>query len=95
MAKPFPSPPPEFDKLPVDKQIDYVQSLWDRIAASPEQVPVPEWHRRVIRERLEAYNADSAAGRLWSEVRTDIEKNCGIVDLTDGAASHRPAAVRS
>ena len=55
------------------EQIDFVQSLWDRIAATPEQVPVPEWHRRIIRERLEAYHANPA-GRLWSDVRTDIER---------------------
>ena len=29
-------PPPRFDSLPVDEQIDYVQDLWDWIAARPE-----------------------------------------------------------
>jgi len=74
MAEILPTPPPEFDKLPVAEQIDYVQSLWDRIAASPEQVPVPEWHKRVIRERLEAYQANPNAGRPWADVRNDIER---------------------
>ena len=37
-----PLPPPGFDELPVDEKIDYLQSLWDRIAATPETVPVPE-----------------------------------------------------
>jgi len=73
MPKKNPNPPPGFDDLPVDEQIDYVQSLWDRIAASPARVAVPEWHRRIIRERLEAYKANSTAGRLWEEARRDIE----------------------
>lgn len=55
MSKMVPTPPPGFDDLSVEEQIDFVQSLWDRIAATPEQVPMPEWHRRIIRERLEAY----------------------------------------
>lgn len=42
MSEPIPSPPPGFDDLSVDERIDYVQSLWDRIPATPEQVPVPE-----------------------------------------------------
>ena len=42
MAKMVPTPPPGFDDLPVDEQIDFVQSLWDRIAATSEQVPVPD-----------------------------------------------------
>ena len=74
MSKMGPTPPPGFDDLPVDEQIDFVQSLWDRIAATSEQVPVPEWHRQIIREHLAAYNANPNAGRLWTDVRTDIER---------------------
>ena len=36
MANPVPLPPPGFDDLSVDEKIDYLQSLWDRIAATPE-----------------------------------------------------------
>lgn len=74
MSKIVPTPPPGFDDLPVDEQIDFVKSLWDRIAATAEHVPVPEWHRQIIRERLAAYNANPSAGRLWTDVRTDIER---------------------
>jgi putative addiction module component (TIGR02574 family) len=74
MSKKVPTPPPGFDDLPVDEQIDFVQSLWDRIAATSEQVPVPEWHKEVIRERLAAYKANPNAGRAWTDVRTDIER---------------------
>ncbi len=74
MSKIIPNPPPGFDDLSVGEQIDYVQSLWERIAASPEQVPVPEWHLRILRERMEAYKANPSAGRSWEEARTDIEK---------------------
>lgn len=69
-----PIPPPGFDDLSVDEQIDFVQSLWDQIAATAEQVPVPEWHRQVIRERVASYNANLSADRLWTDVRTDIER---------------------
>jgi len=46
MPQALPLPPPGFDALTVDEQIDYLQSLWDRIAAKPEQVPVPDWHEK-------------------------------------------------
>ena len=74
MSKMVPIPPPGFDDLSIDEQIDLVQSLWDRIAATAEQVPVPEWHREIIRERLAAYHASPSAGRLWTDVRPDIER---------------------
>ncbi|NJN70272.1 MAG: addiction module protein [Nitrospira sp.] len=43
--------------------MDFAQSLWDRIAAAPEEVPIPDWHRRIILERLEAYRTNPNAGR--------------------------------
>ncbi len=72
MSKPISSPPPGFDELTVDERIDFVQSLWDRIAATPEQVPVPEWHRRIIRERLASYRTNPDAGRSWADARAEI-----------------------
>ncbi|WP_342350091.1 addiction module protein [uncultured Nitrospira sp.] len=74
MSKIIPTPPSGFDDLSVEEQIDFVQSLWDRIASTPEQVPVPEWHRQILLERLEAYRANPTAGRPWEDVRADIDR---------------------
>ena len=69
MLKPVALPPPGFDELSVEEQIEYVQSLWDRIAATPEQVPVPEGHRQILDERLKDYEANPEAGDSWDVVR--------------------------
>jgi putative addiction module component (TIGR02574 family) len=74
MSKSLPLPPPGFDDLPVEDKLDYVQSLWDRIAEHPEQLPVPEWHLRVIEDRLAAHQADPAAARPGDEVRAGINE---------------------
>jgi putative addiction module component (TIGR02574 family) len=70
-------PPPGFDDLPVEDQIEYVQSLWERIAAKPDQVPVPEWHRQVLDERLAADQANREGTRPWEEVRDEIRPRLG------------------
>ena len=72
MAQKIPNPPPGFDDLSPDDQIDYIQSLWDRIAAKPDQVPVPDWHRQVIRQRMADQEARPSEGRAWDEVRHEI-----------------------
>lgn len=72
MAQPVPIPPPGFDDLPVDEKLDYVQALWERIAAKPEGVPVPDWHRGVLDERLAAHRANPGAGRSWEEIREEL-----------------------
>ena len=69
MPKPVSIPPPGFDELTVEEQIDYVQSLWDRIAATPDQVPVPDWHQQVLDERLKDDEANPDAGEKWDVVR--------------------------
>ena len=73
MAQPVPNPPPGFDKLSVDEKIEYVESLWDAIVDGPEQVAVPDWHLEILRERLEAHDADPTEGRAWSEVRAELQ----------------------
>ncbi len=72
MADKIPNPPPGFDELTVEERLDYAQSLWDRIAAKPEAVPVPDWHLQVIEERLNANQANSRAGRSWDEFREEL-----------------------
>lgn len=75
MPKPVAIPPPGFDELTVEEQIDYVQSLWDRIAATPDQVPVPDWHRDVLDERLKDDGATPDAGESWEVVRDRLRDN--------------------
>ena len=75
MSKPVAIPPPGFDELTVEEQIDYVQSLWDRIASTPDQVPVPDWHRAVLDERLRDYDANPDAGESWDVVRDRLRDN--------------------
>ncbi|MGF1614169.1 MAG: addiction module protein [Gammaproteobacteria bacterium] len=64
--------PAEFDSVPKEQRIEFVQELWDRIAADPERVPLPAEHKRIIDKRLDAYHADPRPGRPWSEVRNEL-----------------------
>jgi putative addiction module component (TIGR02574 family) len=64
--------PPEFDAVPKEQRIAFVQELWDRIAQDPENVPIPEHHKRILDERLNAYRANPRPGRSWAEVREQL-----------------------
>ena len=65
-------PPPGFDDLNVDQQIEYVQALWDRIAAKENAVPVPDWHREILDERLADLEVHPEASRPWDAVKADL-----------------------
>jgi putative addiction module component (TIGR02574 family) len=73
MTRKIPNPPPGFDELSVDEKLDYVQSLWDHIAANPEAIPVPDWHLQVVEERIKENNrVTPRAGRSWDEFREEL-----------------------
>jgi len=74
MGNALPLPPPGFDELNIDEQIEYVQALWDRIAAKEDRVPVPDWHREILDERLADLQANPNASRPWEEVRAELLK---------------------
>lgn len=64
--------PPEFNTASKEARIEFVQDLWDRIAEDESQVPVPDNHKQVLDQRLDAYRANPRAGRPWNEVRDEI-----------------------
>src|SRR5687768_4889999 len=48
MPKPVPLPPPGFDELSVDEKDRLPAVAVDRIAATPETIPVSDWHREIL-----------------------------------------------
>jgi putative addiction module component (TIGR02574 family) len=43
----------EILRLPVNERLQLVEEVWDSIAASPEDVSIPEWHKAEIDRRLD------------------------------------------
>jgi Putative addiction module component len=68
MPNPQPlSPPPGFEQLNKDQQIDYVQQLWDLIITVPEEIPIPKWHLEILRDRIASQ--DSVQPKPWDDVK--------------------------
>lgn len=72
MPKPMPNPPPGFDDLSIDEQIEYVQTLWDRVTADPERVPLPAWHEAIVRKRIAELESDPDSSVPWTDARDEI-----------------------
>jgi putative addiction module component (TIGR02574 family) len=52
----------------LEEQIDYVQSLWDHIAASAHQVPLQQWQQAILEERLAAHRRAPEEAQPWEDV---------------------------
>ena len=74
MPKSVPLPPPGFERLSTPSKIDYVQTLWDVIRLNPDDVPVPDWHKKLLRQRARAHRLGKDPASPWTEVRARIEK---------------------
>lgn len=72
MSSTIPEIPEEFKALSTDERIAYVQALWDFIAQSPEEIPVPEWQKEILKERLAARDNRPKATATWEEVKKRI-----------------------
>jgi putative addiction module component (TIGR02574 family) len=66
--------PPGFAELSKAEQIRYLQTLWDRIAERPGELPVPESHLELAEERLAEYRRDPSRARSAYEVLDRLGK---------------------
>lgn len=61
-------------EMPIDERIQLVEDIWDSIAELPESVPVPEWHKKELEKRLDAYHANPTESSPWGEVKEKLLK---------------------
>ena len=66
------TPPVGFDELSIEEKLDYLQALWARVLSQPNQMPVPDWHRQILADRLATYRAGQGSSRPWSEFREEL-----------------------
>ncbi len=69
----FPEPP-GFSNLSKAEQIRYLQTLWDRIAESPGELPVPESHIELAEQRLADYRRNPTRVQPAHEVLKRLNK---------------------
>jgi putative addiction module component (TIGR02574 family) len=65
-----------FDLSPSEK-IQLVEDLWDDLAATPEAVPVHDWHIEEIERRKANLNANPASALTWEEVQRRVRSRYG------------------
>jgi len=66
--------PAGFSKFSKAEQIRYLQALWDRIAESPGEIPVPESHLALAEERLAEYRRDPSRAQPARDVLDRLAK---------------------
>jgi putative addiction module component (TIGR02574 family) len=66
--------PPGFTDMSKAEQVRYLQALWDHIADSPGEIPVPDSHLQLAEARLKRYRNDPSTARSAFEVLDRLTK---------------------
>ena len=62
----------ELEKLPLAERMQLVEDLWDSIARSREELPIPQWQKDALEERKRSVLQHPDAGQSWEEAKEDI-----------------------
>ena len=64
-------------ELSASEKLQLVEDLWDDLAAVPEDVPVPEWHKKELDRRKANLEKHPASGITWEELQRRVRTRNG------------------
>jgi putative addiction module component (TIGR02574 family) len=62
----------ELEALSVSERVQIVKDLWDSIARSNAQLPVPQWQKDELARRKARYLRNPDSGDTWEQVKQSI-----------------------
>ncbi|HEY5871294.1 MAG TPA: addiction module protein [Candidatus Tectomicrobia bacterium] len=65
-----------FDLSPSEK-LQLVEDLWDDLTATPEAVPVHDWHKEELSRRKANLMQHPASGLTWEDVQRRVRSRYG------------------
>ncbi|MBX3459788.1 MAG: addiction module protein [Planctomycetes bacterium] len=63
----------DVSKLSREEKLRLLEMVWESLRAE-QDLPVPEWERQLIEQRLAAFRSEGSTGRPWSEVMAELRK---------------------
>jgi putative addiction module component (TIGR02574 family) len=58
--------------LSVEERLELIERIWDTLTETPDQIPLPDWHRELLDERLREFEKAPDAGSPWEDVNRRI-----------------------
>jgi len=62
----------ELETLSVPERVQIVEDLWDSIARSNANLPVPQWQKDELARRKARYLRNPDSGETWDQVKQSI-----------------------
>ena len=62
------------ETMTVAEKPEAIETLWSSLRHRPEEIPTPEWHRQVVKERAERLDRGDSAAVGWDTVKQDFDR---------------------
>jgi len=62
----------ELESLSVSERVQIVEDLWDSIARSNADIPLPQWQKDELDRRKRNYLQNPDSGLTWDQVKQDV-----------------------
>jgi putative addiction module component (TIGR02574 family) len=62
----------EINRLDLSEKLLLVEDVWDAIAASNADLPMPEWQKQELDKRQKAYEAGELGPHDWETVHEEL-----------------------
>lgn len=63
----------DFAAMPLDEKFKWLDAIWLSIVSDKSIEQMPDWHREILRARLEQYRANPNQGQDWREFLAELE----------------------
>jgi putative addiction module component (TIGR02574 family) len=64
----------EINKLDLSEKLMLVEDIWDSIARSNSELPLPEWQKRELDKRYQEFKRGELTLHEWKDVHEDLRK---------------------
>ncbi len=64
----------EVERLDLSEKLMLVEDIWDSIAESNSELPMPIWQKKELDKRYEAYQKGDLSLHSWDDINTSIRK---------------------
>jgi putative addiction module component (TIGR02574 family) len=64
--------PEDIASMTVAERLELAELIWESMSDRPDQIPLPDWHKSIIEDRLAAYEKDPSAVMTWEQIESGI-----------------------
>ncbi len=64
----------EVERLDLSEKLMLVEEIWDSIAESNSELPMPQWQKEELDKRYDAYQKGNIELHSWEDINISIRK---------------------